>query len=283
MSEPPSEPSGESPGEPTSDTALVERGAYLVEGIAGCGNCHTPRDEEGALIEDMNLAGAFVIEEPEFTAYAPNITPHEATGIGGWTEAEIILAIREGIHPDGHILGPPMSFGFYRGISDRDIQSIAAYLRTVPAINNVVPRTEFNIPLPESWGPPVEQVADVSPEDEVAYGAYLAGPVGHCLDCHTPLVEGQLVLERVGAGGNTYPRPFGFEFTTFSSNITQDVELGIGAWTDEEIKRAITEGVSRNGRQLMPFMGFSFYQNIAEEDLDAIVAYLKTLDPVEND
>jgi mono/diheme cytochrome c family protein len=261
-------------------SAAVERGAYLVEGVAGCGNCHTPRDEDGELIEDMKLAGGFIIEEEAFTSYAPNITPDEPTGIGRWTDEEMIRAIREGVHPDGHILGPPMSFVFYRGISDRDIRAIVAYLRTVPAINNVVPRSEFNIPLPPAWGPPVGQVADVSREDPVAYGAYLAGPVGHCIDCHTPLAEGQLDLQREGAGGNIYRRPFGLDFVTVSSNITQHPELGIGAWTDEEIKRAITDGIGSDGQDLAPFMAFRFYENISEEDLDAIVAYLKTLDPV---
>lgn len=269
--------------EPQVATESIERGAYLVEGIAGCGNCHTPRDQQGALIEDMNLAGAFVIEEAAFTAYAPNITPDEQTGIGGWTDEQIGRAIREGVRPDGRILGPPMAFAFYREISDSDLQSIVAYLRTVPAVSNVVPRTEFNIPLPPSWGPPVENVPEVRRDDEVAYGAYLSGPVGHCMECHTPLVQGQLDLQRVGEGGNVYERPFRLDFSAVSSNITQHRELGLGSWTDEEIKRAITEGMSRNGRQLQPFMGFSFYQNISEEDLDAIVAYLRTLEPLPRD
>jgi mono/diheme cytochrome c family protein len=260
----------------------AERGAYLVEGIAGCGNCHTPRTEDGEIDTDMILAGGFVIEEPEFTAYAPNITSDEATGIGSWTDEEIGRAIHEGVHPDGHILGPPMSFAFYRGISDNDIDAIVAYLRTVPAVSNEVPRSEFNIPLPEAWGPPMEPIADVSPADLVDYGAYLAGPIGHCTDCHTPLVEGTPDMAQVGAGGNVYENPFGLELATFSSNITPHEEDGIGTWTDDEIKRAISEGVSQDGRELAPFMGFPFYANISDEDLDAIVAYLRSLDPLPN-
>ncbi len=224
-----------------------------------------------------------MIEEVAFTAYAPNITPDDQTGIGTWTDEQIGRAIREGVHPNGRILGPPMPFVFYREISDRDLQAILAYLRTVPAVNNVVPPTEYNIPLPPSWGPPVEQVAEIGRDDQVAYGAYLSGPLGHCIECHTPLVEGQLDLEQVGAGGNVYEGPFGFDFSTVSSNITQHRELGIGDWTDDEIKRAITEGISRNGRQLAEFMGFSFYRNISGEDLDAIVAYLRTLEPMPSD
>jgi len=262
-----------------SDSTLLERGAYLAEGIAGCGNCHTPRTPDGTLIEDMKLAGAFVIERPAVRAYAPNITPDEDTGIGAWTDEQIGRAIREGIHPDGRILGPPMPFVFYRDISDRDVQAIVAYLRSVPAVNNVVQRSEYRIPLPSSWGPPVTSVAEVSREDELAYGAYLAGPVGHCIDCHTLLADGQIQFDRVGGGGNVYGKPFGYEFAVVSSNITPHPELGIGAWSDDEIKRAITDGVSRDGRQLLPFMGFSFYENIDERDLDALVAFLKTLPP----
>jgi mono/diheme cytochrome c family protein len=263
--------------ERVDEGALVERGAYLVNGIAGCGNCHTPREADGTLIEGSALTGAFVIEEPAFTAYAPNITPDIETGIGSWSDSEIIRAIREGVRPDGRILGPPMSFVFYRGISDRDIRAMVAYLRSVPAVKNMVPRSTYNIPLPGSWGAPIDTVAEVPRDDPIAYGAYLAGPIGHCIDCHTPLVEGQLDLSRTGAGGNVYMRPFGLDFTVVSSNVTAHRELGLGAWSDDEIKRAITRGISRDGRELLPFMGFAFYRNIADEDLDALIAYLRTL------
>jgi len=266
---------GTSAAQDTHDS--LKRGAYLVQSVAGCGNCHTPRDASGAMLQDRQLSGAFVIEDPAFTAYAPNITPDHETGIGRWTDDQIVRAIREGIHPDGHILGPPMSFPFYRGISDRDIRAIVEYLRSVPAVRNVVPRTQFNIPLPPSWGPPVKSVAEVPRDDLLAYGAYLAGPVGHCIDCHTPLVAGQLDMSQVGLGGNVYRRPMGQDYAVVSANITPHLELGLGAWSDAEIKRAITQGISRDGRQLLPFMAFELYQNIADEDLNAIIAYLKTL------
>jgi Cytochrome c len=262
-----------------SNVALLERGTYLAEGIAGCGNCHTPRTADGTLIDDRKLAGAFVIERSNVKAYAPNITPDEETGIGSWTDEQIIHAIREGIRPDGSILGPPMPFVFYRGISDRDVQSLVAYLRSLPAVRNAVPRSVYYVPPPSSWGPPVTSVAEVSRDDAVIYGGYLAGPIGHCIDCHTLLENGKIQFDRVGGGGNVYSKPFGYEFAVISSNITPHPELGIGAWSDAEIKRAVTTGVSRDGRPLLPFMGFSFYKNIDDRDLDAIVAYLRTLPP----
>jgi mono/diheme cytochrome c family protein len=266
--------SGKSP-----DDALIERGEYLVNGVVACGNCHSSRTAEGDLIEGMEFAGNFVIDDPGFIAYAPNITPDVRTGIGSWSTEEIIRAVREGVRPDGQILGPPMAFSLYRQISDNDIRAMVAYLQSVPAVENEVPRTTFRIPLPPSWGPPLGVVPDVPRDDPVAYGAYLLGPLGHCTECHTPLVQGQFDWSRIGAGGNTFHNPLGMNFSAVSSNITQHPELGLGKWTDDEIKRAIRDGIRRNGEELLPFMGFSFYKNISDEDLDAMVAYMRTIPP----
>jgi mono/diheme cytochrome c family protein len=266
--------SGKSP-----DDALVERGEYLVNGVVACGNCHSSRTAEGELIEGMEFAGNFVIDDPGFIAYAPNITPDVRTGIGSWSTEEIIRAIREGVRPDGQILGPPMAFSLYRRISDSDIRAMVAYLQSVPAVENEVPRTTFRIPLPPSWGPLLGVVPDVPRDDIVAYGEYLLGPLGHCTECHTPLVQGQFDWSRIGAGGNTFHNPLGMNFSAVSSNITQHPERGLGNWTDDEIKRAIRDGIRRNGEELLPFMGFSFYKNISDEDLDAMVAYMRTIPP----
>ena len=100
--------------------SLFERGDYLINGIVACGNCHTPQGPDGPLA-GMELAGGLVIEEPEFTVVTPNITPDPETGIGRWSDEEIIAAIREGRRPDGSIIGPPMPIGLYRGMSDRDV------------------------------------------------------------------------------------------------------------------------------------------------------------------
>lgn len=268
------------PSPPASD--LLGRGEYLVEGIVGCGNCHHGRDENGEFVPGMEYAGNFVIAEPGLAAYAPNITPDPETGIGDWTDDEIERAIREGINRDGRVMGPPMAFAYYREISSNDMAAIIAYLRSRPAVRNEVPESTYDIPLPPNWGPPVTApVPDVPRDDQIAYGRYLAHSLGHCTQCHTPLVNGVEDFSRIGAGMNIYPQPFGVEWSALAANITQHETLGIGAWTDDEIKRAITQGISRDGRQLLPFMGFSFYERISDEDLDAIVAYIKTLPPSE--
>lgn len=258
---------------------LVARGDYLVNGIVACGNCHTARNADATAIDDMRLAGSFVIEEPEFKAYAPNITQDQETGIGAWSDEEIIRAIREGVRPDGTIIGPPMPIPSYRGMSDSDVQAIVAYLRTVAPVRNSVPPSVYNIPLPESWGPPLGTVPDVSRDDSLAYGTYLGNALGHCMECHTPMVDGSFDFSRTGAGGFLFDKPLGLKLAAVAANITPHPELGIGEWTDDEIKTAITDGVSRDGRKLAPIMAFPYYRNMSVEDLDALTIYLRSLPP----
>ncbi len=252
----------------------VERGRYLVESIAGCGNCHSLQDANGP-VPGRELAGGPPMKEPVFEVYPSNITPDPETGIGAWTDAEIVRAIREGVDREGRVMGPPMPFWLYRGIADDDVNAMVAYLRTVKPVKNKVPDSVYHMPLPPAWGPPVSGVAAPPRSDKVAYGAYLAGPVGHCVECHTPMEKGQLVTERIGAGTREFNGPWG---TSVSRNITP---AALGDWTDAEIKRAVTAGVSRDGTRLLPPMGFGFYAKISPEDLDALVAWMRSLKPVD--
>jgi mono/diheme cytochrome c family protein len=254
----------------------VERGRYLVETIAGCGNCHTPRGPGGVFADGKHLAGGFVIDEKPFRAVASNITPDKETGIGNWTDAQLAKAIREGIRPDGSLIGPPMPFELYRRLSDTDLNAMVAYLRTVPAVSNKVEKSVYRIPLPPAYGPPVASVPDVPRTDKVRYGEYLAGPVGHCVECHTPLVQGRHDWSRIGQGGMEFHGPWG---ASVARNITPHEE-GLGKWTDAEIKRAITQGISKEGGRLAPPMAYSLYAKVRDEDLDAIVAYLRSLKPL---
>jgi mono/diheme cytochrome c family protein len=253
----------------------VARGRYLVESIAGCGNCHTPKGPQGDL-PGRNLAGGTVFEEPVFRAIASNITPDPETGIGRWTDAQVARAIREGIRPDGRVIGPPMPIELYRGISDADLAAMVAYLRSVPAVRNAVQASEYRIPLPPNYGPPV--VTQAGPADDpVARGAYLAGPVGHCIDCHTPMMpDGRRDWSRTGAGGQAFPGPWG---VSVARNITPHRERGIGAWTDAQIIRAVTEGVAADGRRMFPPMGYGYYARMTPGDLADLVAYLRSLPP----
>ena len=264
-----------------ADGTLLERGAYLVESITACANCHSPKDPDtGEILEGMAYAGSFMISESAFTAYAPNITMDVGTGIGGWTDEEIIVAIRDGLRPDGTLIRPPMPSAFYRAISDYDVRAIVAYLRTITPVKNVVPEPEYHIPLPPNYGPRVRSVPEANKDDPVAYGKYVTHTLGHCTGCHTPRKNGKLDFSRTNVGGRVFENIYGIGFTAVSMNITPHPVAGIGNWTDEEIKRAITKGISRNGRELARVMAFPYYDKISEEDLDAIVTYLRSLPPL---
>ncbi|MBS0123909.1 cytochrome C [Thetidibacter halocola] len=252
----------------------VERGRYLVEGPAGCGNCHSPFGPEGF---DMtrNLAGRLVEENPAFKAIAPNIT--SGGRVAGWSDADLIRAIREGIRPDGSVIGPPMPFLMYRGLSDDDVGSIALYLRTIPAVENDPGTSVYNIPLPPAWGPPVERVAHPVEGVTVEYGAYLAGPVAHCMECHTPMNEaGPMFETHLGAGGFEFHGPWG---TSVAANLTPH-EDGIAGYSDDQLRAMITEGRHADGSPMLPPMPFGYFAQMKPDDVSAIILYLRSLAPL---
>ncbi len=255
--------------------AELARGEYLVTSIAGCGNCHTPKGPDGEIAE-LTLAGGQPF--PDLGAIASNITPDMKTGIGNWSIDEIVDGIRNGVRPDGSLIGPPMPFEFYRDLSDSDAYAIASYLMmSVEPVSNEVAASDYIVPLPESYGPQVDRVVDVPQDTTAEYGAYLAGPVGHCIECHTPRGEdGHLELKDLtAAGGQEFPGPWG---VSISADIRAgDSDFGIGAWSDQDIVTAITQGGRPDGRHLMPPMGFHYYNRMTKEDLSALVAYLRTL------
>lgn len=258
--------------QPAHAETPYERGRYVVEVIAACGNCHTPNAPDG---KDMsrNLAGGVHITDGGIDAWTSNITQDRETGIGAWTDEQIIRAIREGIRPDGSVIGPIMPINLYRHISDVDVRAIVAYLRTIEPVQNEVPESSYPYPVPASYGPPLETVPEPDRNDPVAWGEYLAGPLGHCVECHSsPDENGVPDLENaLGAGGLLFHGPWG---VSAAPNITP---TGIGEKSDEEIKQIITTGVRADGTRLLPPMGFGYYANLADDDLDAIITYLRSL------
>jgi mono/diheme cytochrome c family protein len=266
-----------SPAARAQDSRLIERGKYLMNGIVACGNCHARRDQEGRVQPELGLSGGMLFDEEPFKAYAANITPDPETGIGKWTDEQIIRAFREGIRPNGKLIGPPMPVAFFRGISDDDAKALVAYLRAQPPVKHVVPKSEYRMQLPPAYGPPIKGKIAAPPRSDLrAYGEYLAGPLGHCMDCHTPWVQGVPDMARVGAGGNPFKGPWG---VSVSRNLTPH-ESGLKAWSDAEIARAIREGRSRNGSPLRPPMAFDWYRNIDDADMKALIAYLRSLKPL---
>jgi hypothetical protein len=91
------------------------------------------------------------------------------------------------------------------------------------------------------------------------------------------MVDGAFDFSRTGAGGMVFERPLGLHIAAMAANITPHPEQGIGSWTDDEIKRAIRQGISRDGRKLARIMAFDYYQNITDDDLDALIVYLRSI------
>jgi mono/diheme cytochrome c family protein len=258
------------------DDAQMVRGKYLAEGVVACANCHIARGDKGQPLFDKGMSGGMLFEDAAFKAYAPNITPDPETGIGKWTDAQLAKAIREGIRPDGRLIGPPMPISFYRHMSDSDLAAIIAYVKAQPPVKHVVPKSSYNIPLPPNYGPPLAHVSSPAKSDTLKYGEYLAN-IGHCMECHTPRdSKGMLVTSRLGAGGQVFPGPDGSK--TLSANLTPD-ESGLKNWTDAQIIQTIRTGIDKDGRHLKPIMAFGWYKNIDDSDMKALVAYLRSLKP----
>jgi mono/diheme cytochrome c family protein len=123
-----------------ADEATIARGAYLVS-VAGCGDCHTPGHFLGQPDLERALAGSDVgFEIPGLgTFHGPNLTPDVETGLGGWSEEEIIAAFTTGVRPDGRILAPAMPWMGYANFTPDDAWAIAAYLKSLPPVSNKVP------------------------------------------------------------------------------------------------------------------------------------------------
>jgi len=257
-----------------AQSALVKRGDYLVNGILTCGNCHTPKGPTGD-IKDKAFSGGLSWDEPPFKVTAPNITQDKETGIGNWSDADIKKLMRTGLMPNGVHIAMVMPTGFYHIMTEGDLDAVVAYLRTIKPISNRVADPVYKMPQVEAVLPGGETpYTEAIMSDTVKKGFYLA-TIAHCMECHTPMgPQGRLWTTKLGTGGFDFPGPWG---VSTSRNITQSKDKGIGGWSDDEIKRAITTGVSRDGSHLKPPMGFSYYATLTPGDLDAIVAYLRTV------
>ena len=269
----------------------LERGRYLVTTILACGNCHTPKDGDGRPIPGRELAGGgLAFDIPPYAGAAANLTPDVETGLGAWSDAEIKRAITHAERPArgplaGKPLGQPMAANFFKAILPGDLDAIVAYLRSLPPVRNPLPAPVYRAPPKrEPFALADRGFAERDLQDPVRRGAYLA-TIGHCLECHTPVDKGVLQLDAaLGAGG----RPFLPSFVkglpeswkgAVSRNVTADRERGIGAWSDDEIRRAIAQGIGRDGRRMQEPMPYAWYAGLRADDLDAIVAYLRSLPP----
>jgi len=259
--------------------APLERGKYLVEGILTCGNCHTPRGPKGVLdTANRHAGGPQVWETAEYTVRPSNITPDKDSGIGGWSAGEVKAAIRDGKRPNGQQISPQMPYGFYKIFTPADLDAVVAYVQSIPPVSRKVEPPVYKVKnmvvdIPPGAAKPMPEGAL---KDPVKRGFYLA-TIGHCMECHTPMDKGHRDFKNaLGTGGEKFEGPWG---VTVSRNITPHKEIGIGAWSDAEIKRAITQGVRKDGSKMRPPMGFDWYATMTDADLSAIVAYLRSIPP----
>jgi cytochrome c553 len=265
------------------DARLVERGAYIVRSVAVCGHCHAadPRSPDGP------LSGGFEFKGWRLgTIAAKNLTPDNATGLGTWSDAEIIRALRNGENKEGEVMAPVMPYEWFHGMADEDALAVARYLRSLsPVGKQVADHENFVFDMAELIL--LEPVDDPSPRNSpprgptAEYGGYLANSVALCADCHTPR-EGIMQSHdrgRLFAGDATPPAGF----PANPRNLTPDVETGIGGWSESDFVRALRVGVSPAGYRLDPFMPWQQFMRMTDDDLRAIWLYLRTLPPIRSE
>jgi len=261
----------------------LARGKYLVDGVLGCFGCHTDADwsKPGAPpVAGKEGSGHVWSDQGMPWLVASNITPDKETGAGNWSDDTFARAIREGIGHDGRALFPLMSYPSYREMSDEDLASVIAYVRTVPAVRNQLPTTEMPFPLNFFiQNVPQPLTAAVPAPDQstpVARGAYLV-KMGVCADCHTPQEKGQPFPGMEFAGGFLLHEPKG---DVVSANITPAAS-GIGYYNDTSFVQAMRTG-KVGARRLHASMPWYFYGKMTDDDLKSVFAFLQTLKPVKH-
>ena len=266
-------------GSATAQT-LVERGAYLVNAVMVCDGCHTPRGKSGFIMEKRFSGGSQVWDTPAYTVRGTNITPDRETGIGAWSDDEIRRSLTEGIHRHGRPLAPQMPFALYKILTPRDLNALVAYMRTIAPVRNEVQPPVYKAAMHTELVPgAVKPFTEADLRDPLKRGFYLA-TIAHCMECHGRRPDDvQDYKNAWGKGGYVFTGPWGSAVT---SNITSHPKSGIGAWTDAEIRRALTHGVSRDGREFKPPMARQdFFSRMTDADLDALVAWIRTIPAIE--
>jgi mono/diheme cytochrome c family protein len=254
-----------------------KRGEYLVK-AGGCLACHT-EEKQGA----VPYAGGRALKTPFGTFYGPNITPHPESGVGRWSEADFIRAMRHGVRPDGANYFPSFPYPSFTLIADADLRDLWAYLRTLPRSNRANQAHDLRFPF--GWRftvtfwkwlffkpGPLTPVPGATAA--VNRGAYLVQALGHCGECHTPRnFLGGPRRNRFLAGGKT---PEGKDV----SNLTP---ARLKKWSDKDLAEFLSSGTTPDGdvpAEAMSEVIRNTTGQLAPQDLAALIAYLRTLPPV---
>ncbi|HEX2616546.1 MAG TPA: cytochrome c, partial [Flavobacteriales bacterium] len=176
----------------STDSLIIARGDYLVNGPAHCSGCHTDNAHEAAYLsgEAVPMHGAYEFKLPVGSVFSRNITNDAEHGIGRLTDPEIARTLRYGVGSDGRAIFDLMPFYM---MSDEDLTAVISYLRTVPGDPNEVPPNDLNFVgkavnafMIKPMGPlDVQRPVGLKPDTTVIYGEYLANSVANCAGCHT--------------------------------------------------------------------------------------------------
>jgi mono/diheme cytochrome c family protein len=297
----PALPDGRAPGaddRPPGDPAMIERGRYLVDHVAGCGDCHTP----GGATPDTTkyLAGVeCLVNVNGACLHSGNLTS-SSSGLARRSDATIKAMFMNGRRPEGGALNPIMPYWVYHNMKDEDADAIVAYLRTVPPVEHIVPPTAMGF-ITRSPAAPIDPATIPKAKGgggdggaNVENGRYLAGMVGRCLACHTPSLPqgsarpidmrkpfgGDQEYTAAGLGLNAPPYPEKW----YSTNITPAPVSGIGGWSVADIQRAMREGRDKNNGRMCPPMPFGptgTYGGLTDQDSLDIATYIANLPPID--
>ena len=261
----------------------VERGQQIFW-AGGCTACHTDRANGGPL-----LAGGRALKTGFGTFFTPNITPDTETGIGAWSDADFLRAMREGVAPDGHHYYPAFPYTSYAKARRQDLLDLKAYLFSLPPVRR--PNRAHELRFPFGWRALLGVwkllffdsgafVPDPARPVEIDRGAYLVTALGHCGECHTArnFLGG---FKRGKALAGTPKGPEG----TLVPNITPDSETGIGAWSVTDLVFFFRTGFAPGGDDAQGPMREAIddgLRHLSQEDLEAIAGYLLAQPPQRN-
>lgn len=265
----------------STDPAVIARGKYLAYGPAHCADCHTaPADFARLRAGDSpGLSGGGTFAIPVGKIRVPNVTPDQATGIGGISDSALARMLRYGVRPDGRSAIPFMEF---HEMSDADIVAVLSFLRAQPAVRNVVPDHDLNLvgkavmafvikPIGPSATPPAE-----SPRagPTLERGAYLVDALANCAGCHTQrnMVTGAFTGPRL-AGGVPMETSATPSIAVTPPNITADSTGRAALWTEDEFLARFRAGERIPGSP-MPWVAF---RRMSDDDVRAIYRYLKSV------
>ena len=253
---------------------LVAKGKYLTT-AADCEACHT-------VPGGKPFTGGLPFKLPFGTLYSPNITPDNETGLGGWSDAEFVRAMRSGVGRHGEDLYPAFPYTSYALLSTDDTLAIKAYLDTLTPISSRAPPNELLFPfnqrnLMRGWKllfvPRNQFAADPGKSDQLNRGEYLVEALAHCGECHTPR---GLMFQRKQASSLAGAVVDGW----VAWNVTPDLATGIGEWSDEQLSAYLSNGFAEGrgpaGGPMRQVIDLSL-SRLPKSDIDAIVAYLRAV------